>query len=61
MKTRLMKNEKYLKQKCSQMVLVYKLHQFMSRVSKSYVPFICQFPMVMHFVLVIFTSAGGQK
>ena len=28
--------------------------EFTSRVSKSYVPVTCKFPMVMHFVLVLY-------
>ena len=54
MKMKLMKNKKYLPQKFSQKVFV--LHttaDFTSRVSKSYVPFTCKFPMVMHFVRIL--------
>ena len=46
-----MKNKKYLQQKFSQKVHVPQTTaDFTSRVRKSYVPFTCKFPMVMHFV-----------
>ena len=48
---KLLKNKKYLQRKLSQKVLVPQTTvDFTSRVSKSYVPFTCKFPMVMHFV-----------
>ena len=51
MKMKLMKNKKYLKQNFSRSVLVPQTTaDFTSRVSKSYVPFTCIFPMVMYFV-----------
>ena len=55
MKMKLMKNKKkYLQRKFSQKVLVPKTKaDFTSRVSKSYVPFTCKFPMVMHFVSIL--------
>ena len=54
MKMKLMKNKKYLQQKFSRKVLVLQTTaDFMSRVSKSHVPFTCKFPMVMHFVPIL--------
>ena len=54
MKMKLMKNKKYLQQKCSRQVLVPQTRAvFTSRVSNSYVPFTCKFPMGMHFVLIL--------
>ena len=54
MKMKLMKNKKYLQQKFSRTVRVIQTTaDFMSRVSKSYVPFTCKFPMVMHFVPIL--------
>ena len=54
MKMKLMKNKKYLKQKFSRKVLVPQTTaDFMSRVSKSYVPFTCKFPIVMYFVSIL--------
>ena len=54
MKMKLMKNKKYLQQKFSRKLLVpVTTADFMSRVSKSYVPFTCKFPMVMHFVPIL--------
>ena len=54
MKMKLMKNKKYLQQKFSGKVLVPQTTaDFTSRVSKSYVPFTCKFPMVMHFVPIL--------
>ena len=54
MKMKLMKNKKYLQQKFSRNVLVPETTaDFTSRVSKSYVPFTCKFPMVMHFVPIL--------
>ena len=55
MKMKLMKNKKYLQQKFSRKVLVPQTTaDFTSRVSKSYVPFTCKFPVVMHFVLILY-------
>ena len=54
MKMKLMKNKKYLQQTFSRKVLVPQTTaDFTSRVSKSYVPFTCKFPMVMHSVPII--------
>ena len=54
MKMKLMKNKKYLQQKFSQKVLVPQTTaDFTPRVSKSYVPFTCKFPMVMNFVPIL--------
>ena len=51
MKMKLMKNKKYLQQKFSRKVPVPQTTaDFTSRVSKSYVPFTCKFPMVMKIV-----------
>ena len=52
MKVMLIKNKKkYLQQKFSRKVLVPQITaHFTSRVRKSYVPFTCKFPIVMHFV-----------
>ena len=51
---KLMKNKKYLQGKFSQKVLVTQTTaDFTSRVSKSYVPFTCKFPKVMHFVPIL--------
>ena len=51
MKIKLMKNKKYLQQKFLRKVLVPQTTaDFTSRVSKSYVPFTCKFPMVMNFM-----------
>ena len=51
---KLMKNKKYLQQKFSRKVVVPKTPaDFTLRISKSYVPFTCKFPMVMHFVLIL--------
>ena len=49
MKMKLMKNKKYLQQKCSPQTTAV----FTSRVSKSCVPFTCKFPIVLHFVLIL--------
>ena len=54
MKMKLLKNKKYLQRKCSQKVPVPQTTvDFTSRISKSYVPFTCKFPMVMHFVTIL--------
>ena len=51
---KLTKNKKYLQQKFSQKVLALQTTaDFKTRVSKSYVPFTCKFPMVMHFVSIL--------
>ena len=51
---KLMKNKKYLQQKFSRNVLVPETTaDFTSRICKSYVPFTCKFPMVMHFVPIL--------
>ena len=52
MKMKLMENKKkYLQQNFLKKVLVSQTTaDFTSRVSKSYVPLTCKFPMVMHFV-----------
>ena len=51
MKMKLMKNKTYWQQNFSRQALVPQTKAaFMSRVSKSYVPFTCKFPMVIHFV-----------
>ena len=48
------KNKKYLQQKFSQKVHVPQTTaDLTSRVSKSYVPFTCKFPEVMHFVQIL--------
>ena len=54
MKMKLIKNKKYLQQKFSPKVLVPQTTaDFTLRVSKSYVPFTCKFPMAMHFVPIL--------
>ena len=60
MNMKVMKNKKYLQQKMSSKVLVPKTTTG-SRVSKSYVPFICKFPMVMHFVLILHKCCGAEN
>ena len=51
---KLMKNKKYLQQKISRKGPVPQTTaDFTSRVSKSYVPFTCKFPMIMHFVPIL--------
>ena len=53
-KMKLMKNAKYSQQNFSRKVLVpQSTANFMSRVSKSYVPFTCKFPMAMYFVPIL--------
>ena len=63
MKMKLVKNIKYLQQTFYEMY-IYNVQEtatdFTSRISKSYVPFTCVFPMVMDFVLV-FTSAVDKN
>ena len=55
MKMKPMKNKKYLQQKCSLKVLVPQTTaDFTSRASESYAPFTCKFPMVMHFVPILY-------
>ena len=54
MKMKLMKNKKYLQQKFSWNVLIPETTaDFTSTVGKSYVPFTCKFPTVMHFVPIL--------
>ena len=54
MKMKLIKNKKFLKQKFSIKVLITQTTaDFTSRVSKSYVPFTCKFPMVMNFAPIL--------
>ena len=54
MTMKLIKNKKYLQQKFSRKVLVPQTTaDFTSGVSKSYVPFTWNLPMVMHFVLIL--------
>ena len=54
MKMKLMKNKKYLQQRFSQRAHVPQTTaDFTWRISKSYVPFTCKFPMVMHFVPIL--------
>ena len=54
MKMKVMKIKKYLQQKFSRKILVPQTTaDFMSRVSKSYVPFTCKLPMIMHFVRIL--------
>ena len=61
MKMKLMKNKKYLQQKFSRKVLVPQTRaDLTSRVSKSYFPFTCKFPMVMLLCRFI-TGDAGQK
>ena len=48
----MMKNKKYLQLFFSRKVLQF-IADFTSRVSKSYVPFTCKFPMVMYFVPIL--------
>ena len=61
MKIKLMKNKKYLQQKFSLKVLVPQtIADFTSRVSKSYIPFTCKFPMVMHFVPILHRCCGSK-
>ena len=51
---KLTKNKEYLQQKISRNVLVPETAvDFTPRVSKSYVPFTCKFPMVMHLVPIL--------
>ena len=62
MKMKLMKNKKYLQQKFSRQVLEPQTTAaFTSRVSKSYVPFTCKFPMVMHFVLFLHRRSRSKS
>ena len=61
MKMKLMKSKKYLQQKFSQKVLVPQTTvNFTSSVSKSYVPFTCKFPMVMHFVPILHSCFSSK-
>ena len=61
MKIKLMKNKKYLQRKFSQKVLIRQTTaNFTSRVSKSYVPFTCKFPMGMHFVPILHKHCNSK-
>ena len=61
MKMKLMKNEQYLQQKISRKVLVPQTTaDFTSRVSKSSVRFTCKFPMVMHFVPILYRRCRAK-
>ena len=54
MKMKLMKNKNYLQQNFSRKVLVLQTTaNFTSRVSKSFIPFTCEFPVVMYFVPIL--------
>ena len=56
-----MKNKKYSQQQFSGQELVPQTTAvFTSRVSKSYVPFTCKFPMGMHFVLILHRRCRSQ-
>ena len=53
--------KKYLQQKFSRKVLVSQTTAyFTSRDSKSYVPFTCKFPMVMHFVPILYKRCRSK-
>ena len=61
MKMKLMKNKKYLQQKFSRKVLLPQTTaDFTSKVSKSYVPFTCKFPMVMYFVPFLYRRCRSK-
>ena len=61
MKMKLMKNKKFLQQKNSRKILVPQITaDFTLRVSKSYVPFTCKFPMVMHFVPILYRRCRSK-
>ena len=48
-----MQNKKIFAEHCSCKLLVQETStDFMLRVGKSYVPFTCEFPMAMHFMLI---------
>ena len=54
MKMKLMENKIYLQQNFLRKVLVQQTTADLTlRVSKSYVPFTCKFPMIMHFVPIL--------
>ena len=58
---KLMKNKKYLQQKFSRKVLLPQTTaDFTSRVSKSYVPFTCKFPMVMNFMQTLLRRSRSK-
>ena len=58
---KLMKNKKYLQQKFSRKFIVPQTTaDFTSRVSKSYVPFTCKFPMLMYFVSILHRRCRPQ-
>ena len=53
MKIKIMQNKKIFAEHCSCKLLVQETStDFMLRVGKSYVPFTCEFPMAMHFMLI---------
>ena len=55
------RSKKYLQQKNSRKVLVPQTTaDFTSRVSKSYVPFTCKFPMVMHSVPILYRRCRSK-
>ena len=63
MKIKLIKNKIYLQQKFSRKVHVLvpqTTADFTLRVSKSYIPFTCKFPMVMHFVPILHRHCGSK-
>ena len=56
-----MKNRKYLQQKFLwKEFLPETTTDFTFMVSKSYIPFTCKFPMVMHFVLILHVCLSSQ-
>ena len=61
MKMNLMKNKKYLQQQFSWKVLISQTTvDFTMGVNKSYVPFTCKFPMVMHFVSILHRDSRSK-
>ena len=58
MKMKLIKYKKYLQRKFSQRYVPQTTANLTSRVSKSYVPFTCNFPMVMHLVPISHKRCG---
>ena len=61
MQMKLTKNKTYLQQKFSRKVLVSQTTvDFMLRVSKSYLPFTCKFPMFMHFVPILYRHCKSK-
>ena len=62
MKMMLMKIKQYFQQKSSRKVLLPEtVADFTLRCSKSYTPFTCKFPIVMHFVLVLHKNYGSNN